>query len=306
MLTVIDIRYDPTIEANLTAAAFGNQPGRWPLPTASTPRQLWLRAVAAGGQGRYGSACSDLATLLRSAPAGSLASLAHSTRGSFLRQLGWHTLARGWDGRALALAGDDPEASADALIGLAADALGTGRLAASARLLSQVDRISAESPAHRLSVRRAWVGAELAMAAGDGAAAVRQAEAAVELARAPVWRRCAPSRHEVGVPPAAQRRGGESGDWAMVDGLVSARHRAKSDVVLAAALCTAGAVDRARAVADEALVLTGRLGLIPLRWAVACLLVDAGSSTRMIRELCGIRDMCAEQVRRGGGTWCQR
>jgi hypothetical protein len=92
----------------------------------------------------------------------------------------------------------------------------------------------------------------------------------------------------------------------MVDGLVSARHRAKSDVVLAAALCTAGAVDRARAVADEALVLTGRLGLIPLRWAVACLLVDAGSSTRMIRELCGIRDMCAEQVRRGGGTWCQR
>jgi hypothetical protein len=295
MLTVIDIRCDPTIEANLTAAAFGNQPGRWPLPTASTPRQLWLRAVAAGGQGRYGSACSDLATLLRSAPAGSLASLAHSTRGSFLRQLGWHTLARGWDGRALALAGDDPEASADALIGLAADALGTGRLAASARLLSQADRISAESSAHRLSVRRAWVGAELAMAAGDGAAAVRQAEAAVELAGAPVWRQCAPPRREE-----------EPGDRAMVDGLVSARHRAKSDVVLAAALCTAGAVDRARAVADGALVLTGRLGLIPLRWAVACLLVDAGSSTRMIRELCDIRDMCAEQVRRGGGTWCQR
>jgi hypothetical protein len=295
MLTVIDIRCDPTIEANLTAAAFGNQPGRWPLPTASTPRQLWLRAVAAGGQGRYGSAYNDLATLLRSAPAGRLASLAHSTRGSFLRQLGWHTLARGWDGRALALAGDDPEASADALIGLAADALGTGRLATSARLLSQVDRILAEASAHRQAVRRAWVGAELAMAAGDGAAAVRQAEAAVELAGAPVWRRCAPAGREE-----------EPDNRAPVDGLVSARHRAKSDVMLAAALSSAGAVDRARAVADGALVLTGRLGLIPLRWAVACLLVDAGSSTRMIRELCDIRDVCAEQVRRGGGTWCQR
>ncbi|KEG31865.1 hypothetical protein EN20_06585 [Mycobacterium tuberculosis] len=49
---------------------------------------------------------------------------------SLLRQLGWHTLARGWDGRALALAGADREAGADALIGLAADALGVGRFAA--------------------------------------------------------------------------------------------------------------------------------------------------------------------------------
>lgn len=270
------MRCDTTIEANLTAAAFGDQPGRWPLPTASTPRQLWLRAVAAGGQGRYGTARNDLATLLRSAPTHRLVSLAHSTRGSFLRQLGWHMLARGWDGRALALAGADGEASVDAMVGLAADALGSGRLAASARLLSRADRISSEAPAPRLSVRRAWVAAELAMAAGDGATAVRHAEVAVELA------------------------------GATVDGLVSARHRAKSDIMLAAALCSSGAVDRARVVADKALELTGRLGLVPLRWAVACLLVDLGSSTRTIRELCDIRDVCAEQVRHGGGSWCQR
>jgi len=289
------MRCDPTIESNLTAAAFGNHPGRWPLPTASTPRQLWLRAVAAGGQGRYDSARHDLATLLRSAPAGRLTSLAYSTRGSFLRQLGWHTLARGWDGRALALAGADPEANADALIGLAADALGVGRLAASARLLSRADRISADAPAHRLSVRRAWVAAELAMVAGDGATAVRHAEVAVELAEAPVWRGCAPTRREE-----------EPDNWAPVDELVSARHRAKSAMVLAAALCSGGAVDRARAVADGVLELAGRLGLVPLRWAVACLLVDLGSPTRTIRELCAIRDVCAEQVRYGGGTWCQR
>jgi hypothetical protein len=276
---VIDMPYDPTIESDLTASAFGNQPGRWPLPSAGTPRQLWLRAVGAGGQGRYGSARNDLTTLLRSAPADRLASLAHSTQASFLRQLGWHRLARGWDGRALALAGADPEAAADALIGLAADALGVGRLAAAATLLSRAEPIVAQAPQHRLLVRRAWVAAELAMVAGDGAAAVRNAEVAVELAAT------------------------------TVDGSVSARHCAKSDVVLAAALCSAGAVDRARTVGEVTLELTGRLGLVPLRWAVACLLVDlvdTGSPTRPITELCDIRDECARQVQHWGGAWARR
>jgi hypothetical protein len=267
--------YGPTIESDLIATAFGNQPERWPLPSAATPRQLWLRAVGAGGQGRYGSARNDLATLLRSAPGDRLASLAHSTQASFLRQLGWHRLARGWDGRALALAGADLEAAADALIGLAADALGVGRLAAAATLLSRAEPIVAEAPQHRLSIRRAWVAAELAMAAGDGAAAVRNAELAVELAAT----------------------------------TVSARHRAKSDVVLAAALCSAGDVDRARTLGAATLELTGRLGLVPLRWAVACLLVDlidTGSPTRPIEELRDLRDECARQVRHWGGAWAQR
>jgi hypothetical protein len=279
MPAVIDMPYDPTIESDLTASAFGNQPGRWPLPSAGTPRQLWLRAVGAGGQGRYGSARNDLTTLLRSAPADRLASLAHSTQASFLRQLGWHRLARGWDGRALALAGTDPEAAADALIGLAADALGVGRLAAAATLLSRAEPIVAEAPQYRLLVRRAWVAAELAMVAGDGAAAVRNAEVAVELAAT------------------------------TVDGSVSARHCAKSAVVLAAALCSAGAVDRARSVGEVTLELTGRLGLVPLRWAVACLLVDlvdTVSLTRPITELCDIRDECARQVQHWGGAWARR
>jgi hypothetical protein len=284
---VIDMPYDPTIESDLTASAFGNRPVRWPLPSAGTPHQLWLRAVGAGGQGRYGSARSDLTTLLRSAPVDRLASLAHSTQASFLRQLGWHGLARGWDGRALALAGDDPEAAGDALIGLAADALGVGRLAAAAALLSRAEPIVAQAPQHRLLVRRAWVAAELAMAAGDGAAAVRNAEAAVELAATSVDG----SAEEPGHPQ------------------VSARHCAKSDVVLAAALCSAGAVDRARTVGEETLELTGRLGLVPLRWAVACLLVDlvdTGSLTRPITGLCDIRDECARQVQHWGGAWARR
>jgi len=86
---VIETRHTSKIDRTLAAAAFGDQPQSWPLPTATTPRQLWLRAVASGGQGRYGTAYRDLAALRRSGSGGRLVSLAHSTQGSFLRQLGW-------------------------------------------------------------------------------------------------------------------------------------------------------------------------------------------------------------------------
>ncbi len=261
------------IERELADAAFGEQPGSWPLPAATTANELWLRAVAAGGQGRYGSAYRDLAVLRRGGPGGRLASLAHSTQASFLRQLGWHAVARGWDGRALVLAGTDPEARADALIGLAADALGVGRFAAAATLLARVAEVLAPGPVvpDRLAVRRRWVAAELAMARADGEIAVGHAAEAVELSRA------------MAVP--------------------SARHRVKSEVVLAAALCGAGRAERARAVADSALDTTGRLKLLPLRWALACLLIDLGSVTFSAQQLSEIRDICAGQVRRAGGTW---
>src|SRR5262245_2078053 len=113
----------------LANAALGDEPGLWPLPPAGTPHELWLRAVAAGGLGYYCSAEADLDAILRTERSGPLVSLAHSTRASFLRQLGWHDRARRWDGRALSLAGSDREAGADAFIGLAADALGVGRFA---------------------------------------------------------------------------------------------------------------------------------------------------------------------------------
>ncbi|WP_232078585.1 hypothetical protein [Mycobacterium paraseoulense] len=272
---MIETRHTSVIGGKVAAAAFGDQPGTWPLPTAFTPEDLWLRAVAAGGQGRYGSASRDLAALRRGAPAGRLASLAHSTQGSFLRQLGWHTLARGWDGRALALAGRDDdaaEARTDALIGLAADALGVGRFAAAATLLARADaEVDAGPLPDRQPVRRAWVAAELAMARGDGEAAVRHARDAVRLAGA------------MATP--------------------SARHAVKSEVVLAAALCSAGAAERARANAEAALKAAGTLGLVPLRWAVACLLIDLGSVTYSTQQLREIRDVCAGQVRRAGATW---
>jgi Flp pilus assembly protein TadD len=253
----------------LANAAFGGDPQRWPLPPASTPYELWLRAVAAGGQGRYGSATADLDDLCRRQRGGPLLSLAHSTRASFLRQLGWHDRARRWDGHAMALAGSDPEAGADALIGLAADALGVGRFAASATALRRAADLVTGL---RLPVRLAWVSSELAMARGDGATAVEHAERAVELAST----------------------------------FGSARHAVKSDMVLAAALCSAGDIDRARTVADAALDGAGRLGMIPLCWALACLLADIGSVAHAATDVLRIRNESAATVRRRGGALAER
>jgi hypothetical protein len=261
----------PVTAAVLTNAAFGDDPGRWPLPAATAPHELWLRAVAAGGQGRYGSALADLSLLCRG-PRGPVVSLAHSTRASFLRQLGWHDGARTWDGRALAIAGCDPEARTDALIGLAADALGVGRFAASARALQGAAELMTESVPARLRVRLAWVSAELEMARGHGPAAVGHAERAAEAAAA----------------------------------LGSARHTVKSEVVRAAALSCAGDTDASRRVADAALNATDRLGMIPLRWALASLLTDIGSATRSATEVSAIRDESADTIRSRGGVWAVR
>jgi hypothetical protein len=258
----------PITTAALANAAFGDDPGRWPLPAATTPYELWLRAVVAGGQGRYGSALADLA-MLRRGPRGPLVSLAHSTRASFLRQLGWHQPARTCDGRASALAGADPEAGADALIGLAADALGVGRFAASGRALSRAADLLTFPVPERLHVRMAWVSAELAMARGQGSEAVEHADAAVARAAA----------------------------------LGSARHTVKSEVVRAAALCCAGDLDSSRRAADAALDDTERLGMIPLRWALASLLAGIGSSARSAARISAIRDCSADTVRSRGGVW---
>jgi hypothetical protein len=77
-------------------------------------------------------------------------------------------------------------------------------------------------------------------------------------------------------------------------------------VVLAGALCCAGSLDKARAVAEAALQDTGRLGLVPLRWALACMLSDLSDSTGArwtVEELLGLRDEAAELVRHRGGRW---
>ncbi|KUI32683.1 hypothetical protein [Mycobacterium sp. GA-2829] len=257
-----------TTRAALLDAAFGEHPDRWPLPAATDPRERWLRAVCAGGQGRYAVALTELAALDRSAGP---RSLALSTRASFLRQLGRHREAAGWDGRAL-LTAETPAATADAVIGLAADALGVGRFGASERLLDRAAGAVDGADDPRLPVRLQWVSAELAMVRGMGALAVEHAERAVAAAA----------------------------DYPSV------RHRLKSEVVLAAALCSHGETDRCRAIADAALDRAAGLGLIPLHWALASLLADIGSAQYTPTQVTDFRDASADTVRHRGGVWADR
>lgn len=262
---------DAEVDRLLPDAAFGDRPQRWPLPAATAPGPRWLRAVAAGGQGRYAAALADLDVVDRVGDA-ALRSLAMSTRASFLRQLGGHRAAAGWDGRALAVAGAGEVARTDALIGLAADALGVGRFGLSQRLLDRADTVAAGLDEPRLRVRRGWVGAELAMAQGDGAGAVDRARAAVIAAAS----------------------------------FGSARHRVKSDVVLAAALCTAGDLDACREVADAALAAAAGFGLLPLHWALASLLAAVGSAAHSPAQVHAFRDADAHAVQHRGGVWSRR
>ncbi len=142
---------------------------------------LWLRAVVAGGQGRYASALTDLSGVCRAAaprPAG-VAGAQHPRVVPASARMACpcpHVGRPGVGARRIS----DPEAGADALIGLAADALGVGRFAASATALARAADLLTVSVPPRLPVRLAWVSAELAMARADGATAVGHAERSVD------------------------------------------------------------------------------------------------------------------------------
>ena len=69
------------------------------------------------------------------------------------------------------------------------------------------------------------------------------------------------------------------------------------------AMARASLGNREGALADAARELTGSLGLIPLRWALACLLIDLATTDGRAAELRGIRDDCARRVEHWGGTW---
>lgn len=205
----------------LHGTALGRDPGRHPLPPAADDEGRWWRAVALGGQGRYAAAATELERLGTSATAPWLRSLAASTRASHLRQLGGHLLARRLDGRALALVGaavgrTGRTARVDALVGLAADALGPARVALSRRLLA-VAAEDLDGADARCTVRWHWVGAEAALCADERDVAAAHATTALRLA-------------------------GAAG---------SVRHEVKSSLVVAAATGSVDGAERARAAAAE-------------------------------------------------------
>lgn len=210
-----------------------------------------------GGLGRYAAAAAAL-TPLRRDPDPVVAALAVTTLASHRRQLGSHAVAAALDAAALGgLArsavprrpGADPfdarcdgtgaaGAWHDALLGLAADAVGQGRPVQARRLLDAAARCQA---GWRAAVRAGWVAAETALAEGCPERAVPAAELAYERART------------VG----------------------SARHVTKSELVLAAALVAEGTRPgrvRAAALAGQALHASLDRRFLPLAWPSALLL----------------------------------
>ena len=197
---------------------------RRPGPLAAASGALGRGAVAPRGRRRRAGPLRQRLRRPRFRAAepcgvGRLASLAHSTQASFLRQLGWHDKARGWDGRALAVAGGDPEATSRR-----ADR--SGRRCARRRAVRRVrGRAAARSRVCSTTGRRGWP---------SGWHGFR-----------PNWR----------WRPATARRRSAHAERAvdLAAALGSTRHVVKSDVVLAAALCSDGQLDRSREVADAAL-----------------------------------------------------
>ncbi|WP_405167175.1 hypothetical protein OG203_20035 [Nocardia sp. NBC_01499] len=267
----------------LAESAFGARPGRAAaeLPTAPDALSSWYRAVVLGGQGRYAAARAELRIVRTLGTDPIVLSLASSTEGSLLRQLGWHARAAACDGRAAALisarsigdratgpaSADYPfergDAICDALTGLAADALGIGRVALAWRLLRRcADLVPDNELGWRPAVRRQWVSAETALAAGTVEPALTHAAAALELA--------------------------ERGP--------SVRHLVKSRLLVAAAAAAADEHDRSRALAEHVAEQCREHGLLPLRWASAMLRAGLGVDGAAAEA----EDCAATIVRRGG------
>lgn len=270
--------------AQLRSAAFGATPGAdvFAAAAAADPRARWLAAVVLGGQGHYAAAATALRDLLGNPPGNRLgylpggllahpappwASLAASTLASHRRQLGAHAAARRLDALALRLTRPQPPRSrndapphlprdpdgvdaagarADALIGLAADAIGLGELGAAGRLLAAADATTdAGHRAWRLAVRLDWVRAELSLASGSPADAIEPARRAL-------------------------RRAEEA---------AALRHVAKSQLVLAAALHASGDHPTADALLHDLTAVADEHGLVPLRWPAELLLTQLHGTT---------------------------
>ncbi|WP_433727587.1 hypothetical protein ACQP0C_36520 [Nocardia sp. CA-129566] len=269
--------------AMLADAAFGTCPGRaaTELPAAVRPLDTWYRAVILGGQGCYAAAREELRSLSASTADPVLLSLAASTGGSLLRQLGWHARAAAFDGRAAALilptgsvdrdefAPNRVDAVCDALTGLAADALGTGRLALATRLLRRShDELTraGSSAGWRALIRWHWVCAETALASGAADTAAPHAATALALA--------------------------EDGP--------SVRHRVKSRLLVAATAAASGDGERARVLADEVAEQCREHELLPLRWASSMLRAGVCTGTRVTAAEADARRSAETIGRRGG------
>lgn len=144
------------------------------MTSPATSAESWAAAVDLGARGRYAEAEAPLVGL---APARDRwASLALSTLASHRRQVGDVEGAGGLDSEALATA-SDAESRAEALVGLAADAIAGGD--AEQALARHVEAATDAAPHWRTLTRWHWVGAERALLVGDPARATDHARRAL-------------------------------------------------------------------------------------------------------------------------------
>ena len=218
----------------------------------------WLLGVCLGAAGRYGHAVTvlePLVTRVETPEQRVFASLAASTLASIHRQLGRHAAAQQHDETALGTAGEHPEARFDAVLGLAADAVGLGDASVARQRLGEArDLAATRSDWWRQRVRLGWVEAEVALLTGATADATRAARGAVDLAEAS------------GAP----------------------RHVAKGLLFLGVAQVEDGSEAVAIATLRRAALLAEGLGTLPLQWPVRAVLgallaeVDEQESARCL------------------------
>lgn len=211
---------------------------------AEATAAAWLLGVCLSAAGKFGSALAVLDPLAAQEGADIaerrlFAALAAATSASVRRQLGQHSEARVLDERALALADGGAEATFDALLGLAADAVGLEDGAVAREHLQQAESLAApRSDWWRQKVRLAWVQAETSLLDGDPAAARSVLAPAVQSA-------------EVSGAP---------------------RHVAKSLLFLGVAQVQEGQLNEAEGTLRRAATLAESLGTIPLLWPSRALL----------------------------------
>jgi tetratricopeptide (TPR) repeat protein len=202
----------------------------------------WLLGVCLASAGRYGAALTVLEPLVAeqdSPESRVLAALAGATVASVHRQLGRHAVAQGYDEMALAASEGAGEAGFDALLGLAADAVGLGDPATAADRLAAAEALVGERVEWwRQRVRLGWVAAEIALLDGRPEEAAAAAQASVELAE------------QSGAP----------------------RHVAKGLLFLGVSQVEAGRTDEAAATLRRGALLAESLGTLPLQWPVRAVL----------------------------------
>lgn len=206
----------------------------------------WQRAVILGAQGRYLAAWWWLDRIDHGQCDGGRMSLSLSTRGSHLRQVGAITQAHMCDSRALECA-DDVEATVDAHLGLAADAIADGEAARARSHLQQAadGLVGLDDRAWRIATRVAWVRSEALLLEGRIDDAIESARHAVDLCRS----------H-------------------------SERHRVKSEAILAAALCARGERSEASRITHRIASEAQRQGWASLSWPIALIALDSRSDTQ--------------------------